>query len=281
MGARLNLAAYRFAEAAQLHDQPTRLLGYMASVALDNDAEPVYYAGAEASARALGKDPATSARLVAKVIATLIKAGAIENRSAGRRGAYAVYRLTFPVADETPESMSATGTQTVESVPLSGTQTEQLGSHSQAPLPEIASHSRAQRVPLTGQQGASDRHPEEEEEKKEEGRVRAHEADAGYTLDTPPEPPPPDSPFCIHHPDGTRDPCYACGQARQAYVAVHGKTPRQPRSPRTASAPQLIQVNGRAVCIDGKHKLTADGRSCVHCQIHEDDLAALTESAIA
>ncbi|WP_431795335.1 hypothetical protein [Microbacterium enclense] len=272
MGARLNLAAYRFAEAAQLHDQPTRLLGYMASVALDTAAVPLYYAGVEASARALGKNPATSSRLVAKVVATLVASGAIAHHKKGRRGSNAVYRLTFPVEESGASSVPLTGTQSEERMPATGTLP-----------PEIASHSGAERVPLTGRKGATDRHPEEEEEKEEEGRVRARDADDGFSLDTPASPPPPDSPFCIHHPGGTTAPCYGCGQARKAYEATHGKTPRRPRSPRPASTtPALVHVDGRDVCADGRHKLTADAKSCILCQIRPEDLAAqLAESAIA
>lgn len=297
MGYQLSEAAIEFAAAVGLGHQPARLLFVMAHRARDTDAKPVYFAGREDCALALGISPAVIAEregipldraqkraweTVARAIATLREVGAIEVADQARRGSTAVYRLTYI-------GMGSTQSNPQGKLPTQPIAEAPKGTGSAHTDPEIAMGSTGDSYGLSPQKvwaqpatAMHSAHPLEEEQEEHEGR-NAREADATYALDTPPTPPPPDSPFCIHHPGGTTDPCYGCGQARKDYEATHGKTPRRPRSPRPASTtPALVHVDGRDVCADGRHKLTADAKSCILCQIRPEDLAAqLAESAIA
>lgn len=267
MGINLVKAAYAFAAKNGLNDQPLRLLVYMATVALDTDAIPEYFAGRDASAFALGLDvdATATATKVKRATAKLVESGAITPVRPGRRGANAIYQLNLAgglsQTPNTPDSGSVTDPQTAE-----------LGGLSQTPNPELGGLSVIDRGSVTDRLGVSHRPLQEEEELQEEERARANDRDAPFDLDTPPTPTPPDSPFCIHHPGGTTGPCWACKQAREAYEAIHGKTTRPPRTPKNEPV-RLIHRDGREICADGRHKPMPDG-TCARCTIRPDDLAA-------
>jgi hypothetical protein len=65
------------------------------------------------------------------------------------------------------------------------------------------------------------------------------------------------SPFCSKHPNGTEDPCRACGTARTAYELAA-------KTDRSKPTPVPFTVLPGTICLEGMHKLLADG-TCTMC----------------
>jgi len=66
------------------------------------------------------------------------------------------------------------------------------------------------------------------------------------------------SPFCSNHPNGTDQPCRACGNARSAFEMAQ-------QAERTKPSPRPFTVVPGSLCPDGKHTLLIDG-TCTRCE---------------
>ena len=91
------------------------------------------------------------------------------------------------------------------------------------------------------------------------------------------------SPFCPQHPQGTREPCRACGDVRKAHDVWKRAQPQS--IPSAPPALQLFTVKPGARCEPGRHKRLPDG-SCVRCdirpwQLEEEEGGGTVRSAAA
>lgn len=111
MGAGLAKAAYAAAGRAGVDHAPTRVLVFMALVALDADPEPSYFGGREALAESLGAPATTSGfRAVDRVMSALSRVGLTVVAQKGAPGRHTRYLLRdgngSPLAANTPRSPS-------------------------------------------------------------------------------------------------------------------------------------------------------------------------------
>jgi len=211
MGAGLVNAAYEVAERLSLEHAPTRVFVYMAVRALDGDPQPAFWEGYDALARALGKSGPAGHRAAGRAIQALKEAGAIRTvghpAPGSRTARYALLDgRGLPLA-----AQSITG---------------------RSPSDDDNSHDAHRPVntgrsaPNTGRSGVNSqdahRPAEEKEEDKEEG-------------------PPPST--CPRHPNGTSEPCGACGAARRAAEAW-----RPPRRPAPPHAHRFDPGSGYCAC---------------------------------
>ncbi|KJQ54666.1 hypothetical protein RS85_01395 [Microbacterium sp. SA39] len=111
MGAGLAKAAYLAAAKAGVDHAPTRVLVYMALVALDSDPEPSYFGGRTALAESLGAPATTSGfRAVDRAMSTLSRRGLTALARKGAPGRHSRYLLRdetgSPLSADTPRSAS-------------------------------------------------------------------------------------------------------------------------------------------------------------------------------
>jgi hypothetical protein len=74
------------------------------------------------------------------------------------------------------------------------------------------------------------------------------------------------SPFCSKHPEGTDDPCRACGKARMGFEANKAAAKNRP-----TPLPPVIGTP-KAMCPNGNHKYATDG-TCIRCEYRPEEAA--------
>lgn len=210
MGYKLVLAAYAVAERMKLDHAPARVFVYMALRASDDDAAPVFYAGRDALALALGVGESPNGyRAVQRVMTSLRTVGVIESMKKGSPNNNSRYLLR-----------DGAGSALTQNTGRSASPEEETGD-AQRPV------NNPEQVTLSGQTGDAERSkqvtlsdPQRRGEEKEEGG--------------------PPSRFCSKHPKGTNGvPCGACREARLAAEAW-----RPPKTPKRAHVHQFDPVSG-------------------------------------
>lgn len=249
MGSKLVAAAFTFVSAhnerareaggRELETTEVALLALMAHTALDDDAEPVFWMTRSNICAQLGiRDTEAGRKRLQRALSALTAAGAIAPPERYVRGKTPRYKLIHQGGRLASPDYPQVWTPGIPLTPVRGMPSVQTVDAEHPPIMD-AEHP-----------------PEEGRGTKEEGRAREPLDAAAGTLEllTPPTPSLPDlKPHCDQHPPGWSQPCYACGEARKAYQALHGKNSarRKPLSPYD--------------CTRSRHKvITADG-ICVLC----------------
>ncbi|RKN66399.1 hypothetical protein D7252_01495 [Microbacterium sp. CGR2] len=227
MGAGLAKAAYVAAARAGTDHAPTRVLVFMALVALDADPEPSYFGGRIALAESLGAPSTTSGfRAVDRAMATLSKLGLTAVASKGAPGRHTRYLLRdgtgSPLSADTPRSPSGVArTDHADRVVNNSEHTTVSGRTHHGELSEHTTVS----VDLR-----------KREEKEEETRASAPAR------------------TCRRHPSWEHsEPCRACAIDRRA---AESQTLAQTRG---------TMSERRTDCGNGKHRRFPDG-TCMLCE---------------
>lgn len=197
MGYKLVMAAYAVAERIKLDHAPARVFVYMALRASDDDAAPVFYAGRDSLALALGVEASPNGyRAVQRVITSLRTVGAIESVKKGSPNNNSRYLLR-----------DGTGSALTQNTGRSASPVDETGD-AQRPV------NNPEQVMLSGRTGDAER---SKQVTLSDPQRRGEELEEG----TPP------SRFCSKHPKGTNGvPCGACRDARLAADAW--KPPKTP-----------------------------------------------------
>lgn len=139
MGARL--VAQVFTHWTHLPDRPFRVLVRMAHIAKDTNAKPIYWAGRNDLAEALGLVPGEAAyQAVKRAVRQIVKAGAVEIEYLGHATKRTEYRLTLDrmppkkgVTQSTPRGSLSDPQKGSVDDPHRGSLSDPAGGHSVTP----------------------------------------------------------------------------------------------------------------------------------------------------
>ncbi len=273
MGSRLAAAAFAFVAAhnerareeggRELESLEVALLALMGLTAIDNDPDPAFWVKRTEICAQLGiRDTEAGRKRIQRAVSALSAAGAITVPGKYQRGHTPRYRLIYQggCSASTPSDEVWT-----PGIP----RTEPRG------MPSVQGYGR-----LASPSVDAEHPPEEGRGTKEEERARDTADEAPFELAPPPQDPEPEpetrptSPYCDRHPNGTGQPCYACGVARKRHTAAE----RSDRARRKPRPPTMVTRHGRRVHADPADHIVMPNGTCRDCEAHPDDIAVTLET---